>query len=396
MSVLLSAALGLLGFGGRALAAEPKTEDAPALGLFDGLRSGVLRVSAEGTGGDRMTLSVTNRSSRPLRVVLPPGLIASGAAGQFGGGGFGGGGLGGGGFGGGGFGGGAGLGGGGGGLGGLGNGGGGFGSGGQGGYGGGGQGATVLPASIGMAMLGQLIVSVVGSRDSWDIRSLSSGLGGLGGGGLGGGLGGGGLGGGFGGGFRSVAPTAPASALVKPGQTRRLPTPLVSLSGPSDEGDLSMPRQGEPLEILDVDAFAGASPRLRAAVKRLAREQAPQTVAQLVLWHVGIGIDWSLLERLASRWADPGELALARRFVSELDATETEGTAVEPGILELDLIATGPESAARAAQLRSILDGRPMLGLTVRVRHAEPPRGPALSCEVRLGRETAGVASAGH
>jgi len=103
---------GLLGPGGPSLADEPRAEEAPVLGLFDGLRSGALQVSAEGTGGDRMTLSVTNRSSRPLRVVLPPGLLASGAAGQFGGGGFGGGGFGGDGFGGGGFGGGGGHGGG--------------------------------------------------------------------------------------------------------------------------------------------------------------------------------------------------------------------------------------------------------------------------------------------
>ena len=32
-----------------------------------------------------MTLSLTNESNRRLNVVLPPGLIASGATGQFGG-----------------------------------------------------------------------------------------------------------------------------------------------------------------------------------------------------------------------------------------------------------------------------------------------------------------------
>jgi hypothetical protein len=121
----------------------------------------------------------------------------------------------------------------------------------------------------------------------------------------------------------------------------------------------------------------------------LAREKAPQTVAQLVLWHVGIGIDWSTLERLARRWANPGELALARRFVSALDATAGEGTAAEPGTLDLDLIAAGPGSEALAVRLRSILDGRPMLGLTVRLRQAEPPRGPALACQVRLEGATA-------
>ncbi len=131
--------------------------------------------------------------------------------------------------------------------------------------------------------------------------------------------------------------------------------------------------------FLDIDAVAGASPRLRAAVKRLAEKKAPQTVAQLVLWQVGLGIDWSALERLARRWANPGELALARRFVSELDTTVSEGAATTPGTLDLDLIAADSDSDSAsetlAARLRSILDDRPMLGLTVRVRQAEPPRG---------------------
>ena len=189
--VLISGGLWFLTLGAASFAAESDsdTAEAPAISLFDGIRSGVLQVSAEGTGGDQMNLSVTNRSTERLRVVLPPGLLASGATGQFGGGGFGGGGLGGGGLGGGG---GGGLGGGGGGFGGGGLGGGGFGGGGGGGLGGGGgiggggQGAAVLPASYGMTMLGQLIASLAGERDSWDLRSLTSGAGGLGGGGLGG------------------------------------------------------------------------------------------------------------------------------------------------------------------------------------------------------------------
>jgi hypothetical protein len=84
-------------------------------------------------------------------------------------------------------------------------------------------------------------------------------------------------------------------------------------------------------------------------------------------------------------------MALARRFVGALDATASEGTGAETGTLDLDLIAADSESEALAARLRSILDGRPMLGLTVRVRQAEPPRGPALACQVRLERETAGA-----
>ena len=156
----------------------PSEAPVPSIDLFEGIRSGALSVSAEGSGDGRMVLSVKNRRSKALRVVLPPGLLASGASGQFGGGGFGG--AGGGGFGGGG-----------------GGGGGGWrvaaagarrrrpreaAASGAGGLGGGGRGSGTLPASAGMLMLSQLIINFCGDRDSWDFRSLS--IGGLGGGGL--------------------------------------------------------------------------------------------------------------------------------------------------------------------------------------------------------------------
>ena len=72
------------------IAKEVKTE-IPTLDLLEGLRDGSLDVRAEGMGDGRMMVSVTNRTDRRLRVVLPPGLVASGVTGQFGGGGFGGG-----------------------------------------------------------------------------------------------------------------------------------------------------------------------------------------------------------------------------------------------------------------------------------------------------------------
>ena len=46
---------------------------------------GAVAVEAEGTGDGRMTIKVTNQTKRRLKVVLPPGLVASGATGQFGG-----------------------------------------------------------------------------------------------------------------------------------------------------------------------------------------------------------------------------------------------------------------------------------------------------------------------
>ncbi len=134
------------------------------INVLEGLHSGQIAAEAEGLGDGRMSLSLTNRTKRQLRVVLPPGLIASGATGQFGGyggmgGGFGGmGGMGMGGMGGMGM----GMGGSMGGMGGLG------GMGGMGGMGGGiggmsglgglGMGGGTMPASMGMMMLGRLIM----------------------------------------------------------------------------------------------------------------------------------------------------------------------------------------------------------------------------------------------
>ena len=88
-------------------ARKPVTADQPPvkadknveeMNLLDAMRDGLVSVKAEGTGDGRMTMSVTNRTNRQLRVVLPPGIIAQGATGQFGGmgGGMGGGGMGGG------------------------------------------------------------------------------------------------------------------------------------------------------------------------------------------------------------------------------------------------------------------------------------------------------------
>ncbi len=72
------------------------------------------------------------------------------------------------------------------------------------------MGGGTMPASMGMMMLGRLIMSLVGDRDSWNQMSLMSGM--MGGMGMmGGGMGmmGGGMGGGMGGMGRRI-PLGPA------------------------------------------------------------------------------------------------------------------------------------------------------------------------------------------
>ena len=66
--------------------ADAKTDqNIPEIDLLEASRKGLVSVEAEGRGDGRMTISVTNRTNRPLRVVLPPGIIAQSATGQFGG-----------------------------------------------------------------------------------------------------------------------------------------------------------------------------------------------------------------------------------------------------------------------------------------------------------------------
>jgi hypothetical protein len=70
----------------QASADDTKPEQLTEINVLEGLRTGKLAASAEGTGDGKMILTLTNRTKTKLRVVLPPGLIASGATGQFGGG----------------------------------------------------------------------------------------------------------------------------------------------------------------------------------------------------------------------------------------------------------------------------------------------------------------------
>ena len=195
---------------GGATAEKPQVKDekkVPEMNLLDAMRAGpCLRARPRARGDGRMSLSVTNRSKRQLRVILPPGIIAQSATGQFGGMGGMGGGMGG--MGGGMMGGmGGGMGGMGGGMGGMG---GGMGGGGMGGMGGMGRTSGTMPSMMGMMMLSRMIMYFCGDPDSWDMRSLMIGMmggmmGGMGGGGMMGGMGGGMMGG-MGGGMRSVPP----------------------------------------------------------------------------------------------------------------------------------------------------------------------------------------------
>ena len=347
----------------------------PTYNLLDAMRDGLVDVDAEGRGDGRMTMSVTNTSSRKLRVVLPPGLVAQGAAGQMMGGMGGmGGGMGGGMMGGGMM---------GGGMGGMG---GGMGGGMMGGgmRGGGMMGGGTMSPMMGMMMLGRMIMSLCGDYDSWDQRSLMMGMMGGGMGGMGGGMMGG-MGGGMGGmggmgmGMRSVPPTGLPFAEVKPGQTRKLPTRLVSLSNPDAEGRVQLPAEGEKLQLGDVSQVSKDA-RVQKALKRLAAAKAPERVAQMVMWRLASGLDWDVIARLSEKWGNSYELTMAQDFVDRLDSLPE----VESGALLFQVDAGDARNKDLAAELTALLKDKPILGLWAREGVPAEPEGPAVACRVRL------------
>lgn len=185
--------------------------------------------------------------------------------------------------------------------------------------------------------------------------------------------------GGMGMGMRSVPPTGLPYASLKPGQTRRLPTRLVSLEAPSLNGTVRFPAEGEPLLIGDV-AQTGRDHRVQKALKRLAAQKAPTTVAQMVMWRVAQDLDWDQVAGLSSEWGNPFELSMAREFVEDLDRSP-EG---ESGTLLFRVEAEGVEAEAKAAEVVKALKDRPVLGLWAREGVPDQPEGPAVACRVRI------------
>jgi len=204
-------------------------------------------------------------------------------------------------------------------------------------------------------------------------------------GGMGGGMG---MGmGGMGGGMRSVPPTGLPFASLKPGQTRNLPTRLVSLNQPNPQtGQRVLAAKGEKLTLGDIGQVSD-DPKVQKALKRLAAEKAPDTVSQMVMWRVASGMDWSDIAQLAEKWGNPYELTLARDFVDRLESLPN----AESGELLFQVDATDAASEATAAELTKALKDKPMLGLWARQGVPAEPTGPAVSCRVRLGAKEATV-----
>lgn len=80
----------LLAMAGPMLRAQEPADSFPGssvlgetIDILRAQRSGALEVEARGAGSDRVELRLRNQSNRRLHVVIPPGLVASSASGQF-------------------------------------------------------------------------------------------------------------------------------------------------------------------------------------------------------------------------------------------------------------------------------------------------------------------------
>ncbi|HZW34377.1 MAG TPA: hypothetical protein VFF52_26880, partial [Isosphaeraceae bacterium] len=172
---------------------------------------------------------------------------------------------------------------------------------------------------------------------------------------------------------------------LKPKQTRHLPTRLVSLSTPDPQAGLSLPGKGEVLQILGDITGINDNPRVQKALKRLAADKAPTTVAQLVMWRLAADLDWDTIAQLSAKWANSYELTLARDFVEHLGAL-TEG---ETGRILWEVHGSEAATEPLAALVRTAVQGKLVLGLLAELGIPARPAGPAVACQVRL---TAGQA----
>jgi hypothetical protein len=179
--------------------------------------------------------------------------------------------------------------------------------------------------------------------------------------------------------MRSIPATGNPSAILNPGQTRHLPTRLVSLMPPDPESGLRLPGKGESLVLADI-AETEHSEIVQKAMRRLAEDMAPSRVSQLVMWHLSAGLDWDSVAKLAGKWANRYELTLAQNFVARLD-TKSEG---ESARILFEFAGTDTASEKMAAELSRTLQNKMILGLVADTGIPPRPLSPAVACRVRL------------
>jgi hypothetical protein len=148
-----------------------------------------------------------------------------------------------------------------------------------------------------------------------------------------------------------------------------------------------MPEKGEKLRIVGDIAQVNGNPQVSKALKRLAVDKAPASIAQLVMWRLVGGLDWEFIADLSKKWCNDYELTLARDFVDRLDGLSNN----ETGHLQIDLHGNDDASNSMAAEAIEALKGKFVLGLQAEIGMPERPDGPTVACRVRLAATDAQV-----
>ena len=123
--------------------------------------------------------------------------------------------------------------------------------------------------------------------------------------------------------------------------------------------------------------------QIQTALKRLARDKAPTTVSQLVMWRLGARLEWSQIGVLSKKFANNHELALAQQFVAQLDSLP-EG---ETGTLVYEVAAAPAGDAAVAGEIGGMLKGKVVLGLRTKSGVPTRPEGPSVACRIQVSGE---------
>lgn len=192
--------------------------------------------------------------------------------------------------------------------------------------------------------------------------------------------------------MRSIPAAGLPQASLRPERTALLPVNLVSLRGPQRNGRIAFPRKNEPLRIKDISQLTGDK-WAQTALRELAAHEAPQAVSQLVLWHVGIGLEWDTIERLSKNWANPYELGLAKSFVKDLreKSGKADSASVARSNLYFALTSRRKPGDVIESGMHDLLENWEFLGLQTVEGIPANPSAPSVAVRVRLDDQIAQV-----
>ena len=186
--------------------------------------------------------------------------------------------------------------------------------------------------------------------------------------------------GGMGGGMRSVPPTGLPFADLKPGQTRNLPTCVVSLDGTRCRG------RGAACRPRARSSGSSATSREINTIRRCRRRcggwRPPGADKGLATGDVAVsgGLDWETIAQLSERMGEPLRADLGPGVRRSPGRVGRGDSGADPAPVRRDR----RRRQASAADLSGVLEGKTMLGIQAVIGVPARPDGPSVACRVRL------------